>query len=144
MWYTSGNSMWARSKKWIWDPVDLPESTFRFSWSTFEHFSWPQSDSDPIQSRTVDPWVYWVWSDHWLSARLDLKSPKCYSFVTLISCWVCLRIFNCTGWTSVTLVLPQSLIEFTCRSSNALVGIDHRFGTRPNLKSPCHILIFFI
>ena len=144
MFAVSGNSMWARSKRRIWDPVNPPGSTFGCSWSTFEHFFWPQSGSDPIQSRTVDPWVHWVWSDHWLSARLDLKSPKCYSFVTLISRWVCLRILNCTGWTSVTLVLPQSLVEFACGSSNALVGIDLRFGTRPNLESLRHILIFFI
>ena len=53
---------------------------------------------DPVQSRTMDRWVHWVWSDLWLSAQLDLKSPKYYSFVTLISCWVCLQILKCTSW----------------------------------------------
>ena len=140
----SGNSMWARSKKRIWNPVNPPRSTFGCFWSTFEHFSWPQSGSNPIRSRILDPWVHWVWSDHWLSAWLDFKSPKWYFFITLISCWIYLRILNCTGCTSVTLVLPQSLVEFACRSLNALIGIDLRFGIWPNLESPCHILIFFI
>ena len=141
---TSGNSMWVQSKKRIWDLVDPPGSTFGCFWSTFKHFSWSQSGSDLIQSQTVDPWVHWAWSNHWLRARLDLKSLKCYSFVILISRWVCLRILNYTGWTSVTLILPQSLVEFACGSSNALVGIDLRFGIWSNLESPRHILIFII
>ena len=90
--------MWAQSKWRIWDPVDPPWSTFECSWSTFEYFFWPQSGSDPIQSLLVDLWVHWVWLDLWLSTQLDLKSPKCYSFITLISRWVCLRILKYTGW----------------------------------------------
>ena len=54
--------------------------------------------NDSVQSRTVDRWVHWVWSHLWLSARLDLKSPKCYSIVTLISRCVCLRMLKCTSW----------------------------------------------
>ena len=54
--------------------------------------------NDPVQSRIVDWWIHWVWYDLRLSAWLNLKSPKYYFFVTLISRWVCLWIFKCTSW----------------------------------------------